>query len=115
MRWAAALDLPAAAPALTPVVAALQCTFHAALKYPAVVRAELRCGRLGRSSLQLACALFEVADAPRPLTRLADVEVAWVWTEAASGAAHPMPPALRQRCEAAHAGAVPQSDRNLAH
>ncbi len=100
MRWAAALDLPAHAPGLAPVVAHLACTYRAALHYPGTVRAELACSRLGRSSLQLECALHLLGpDAAGPV-HVADVSVAWVWTDAATGASHPMPALLRQRCEA---------------
>lgn len=94
MRWAAALDLAAEAPGLVPVVAALQCDYHAALHYPATVRAALRCTRLGRSSLQLLCTLHSVEAA----AHVATATCAWVWTDAATGHSHPMPARLRATC-----------------
>lgn len=103
MRWASALGLPALAPGLASVVAALQCNYHAPLCYPSTVRAELRCTRLGRSSLHLECALHAAENSPAmPEVHVADATVVWVWTDATTGAARPMPPLLRQRCEAAN-------------
>lgn len=94
MRWAAALDLATEAPGLTPVVAALQCDYHAPLQYPATVRADLRCTRVGRSSLQLHCTLLWIESA----IPVATATVAWVWTDAATSQPRPMPARLRATC-----------------
>lgn len=109
MRWASALRLPALAPGLASVVAALQCNYHAPLGYPATVRAELRCTRLGRSSVHLECALHTAENSPATAeVHVADAAVVWVWTDATTGTAHLMPPLLRQRCEAANAAPLTQ-------
>lgn len=100
MQWASALNLAQEAPDRTPVVAAVGCTYHAPVHYPASVHVRVFCTRLGRTSLHLA---FEIGviEAGAAQRRCASACAVWVWVEKESRRPIPMPAALRSLCEAA--------------
>jgi acyl-CoA thioester hydrolase len=97
MRWAASLGLDKSHPALMPVVASLGCSFKAPIGYPATLRVEVGCTRLGRSSMDLA---FSLVDADTRAA-CATATAAWVWVDKASGKPVAIPGPLRALCEAA--------------
>ena len=94
MQWAEALRTSAEAPNLMPVVAKVGCTYHAPIDYPVVVRVEVHCTRVGRSSVDLS---FQIRDARNPERHFATADVVWVWVERSSGRPAPVPECLR-RC-----------------
>jgi len=75
-----------------PVVAKVGCTYHAPIGYPALVRVEVHCTRIGRSSVDL---VFEIRDAARPQRHFATADAVWVWVDKASGKPAPAPECLR--------------------
>lgn len=98
MQWAAALGTAVREPELMPVVAQVGCTFHAPIDYPAVIRVDVHCGRVGRSSVDLA---FAIRDAARPDRHFASASAVWVWVDKATGKSARAPDCLRSFVRAA--------------
>lgn len=92
MQWAEALRASVEAPDLMPVVARVGCTYHAPIEYPALVRVEVRCPRIGRSSVDLE---FVMRDSRNPQRHFATAEAVWVWVERASGKPAAAPECVR--------------------
>jgi len=100
MQWASSLKLEKTAPGLAPVVAALDCTFHTAMRYPSMVHAEIFCTRLGRTSLTLRCELSTQCQISGQEIAAATSNFVWVWTDLSTGSSVPLPHVLREYCEA---------------
>jgi acyl-CoA thioester hydrolase len=83
-----------------PVVARVECTYHAPIGYPAVVRVEVHCTRIGRSSVDL---LFDMRDAADTRRHFAAAKAVWVWVDRSTGRSAPAPECLRRAAAAASA------------
>lgn len=75
-----------------PVLAASELNYRAPTAWPAQLQIELRCTRLGNSSLTLSHRIIDASDA----TRLyCDGQVVMVWMDPTSGKPVPLPPSIR--------------------
>ena len=75
-----------------PVLAASTLQYRRAIEWPASLHVELRCARLGNSSLTLA---HRIVDAGDNAVLYCEGEVVMVWTDPATGKAVPLPDAIR--------------------
>ncbi len=78
-----------------PVLAASALNYRRPIEWPAQLLIELRCTRLGSSSLTLA---HRIGDAEASDRLYADGEVTLVWMDPASGRSVPLPQAIRDAC-----------------
>lgn len=80
-----------------PVLAASTLNYRRPIEWPASLHVELRCTRLGSSSVALAHRILDASDA----THLyCDGEVTLVWMDPASGRSVALPEAIRSACAA---------------
>jgi acyl-CoA thioester hydrolase len=75
-----------------PVLAASQLQYRQPIEWPASLRIELRCERLGNSSLTLAHRIVDIDDANRLYS---DGHVVMVWMNPATGKPVPLPETIR--------------------
>lgn len=100
MQWASELRLEEQAPDRMPMVAAVGCSYHSPVHYPASLRVRVFCARLGRSSLNLTFSI-DVLEAGSVERSCANACAVWVWVDRASRLPVPMPDVLRRLCETA--------------
>jgi acyl-CoA thioester hydrolase len=77
----------------TPVLAASELNYRQPITWPANIHVELRCERIGNSSLTLAYCIVDAGDATRVFS---DGRATMVWTNPATGKSVPLPPAVRE-------------------
>ena len=75
-----------------PVLAASELNYRLPIAWPAMLQVELRCERLGNSSLTLAHRIVDTGD---PARLYSDGRVVLVWMNPASGRPVPLPAAVR--------------------
>ena len=75
-----------------PVMAAVQLNYRRPIEWPAQLRVELFCERLGTSSMTIG---HRIVDAGHPDLLYADGHVVMVWMDPASGKPVPLPDAIR--------------------
>jgi acyl-CoA thioester hydrolase len=75
-----------------PVLAASELQYRRPIEWPASLRIELRCARLGTSSMTIAHRIVDAADANRLYS---DGHVVMVWMNPATGKPVPLPEAIR--------------------
>ncbi|MEO8999332.1 MAG: thioesterase family protein [Rhodanobacter sp.] len=75
-----------------PVLAASELQYRRPIEWPALLRIELRCARLGNSSMTLAHRIVDADDANRLYS---DGHVVMVWMNPATGKPVPLPTAIR--------------------
>jgi acyl-CoA thioester hydrolase len=75
-----------------PVMAAVQLNYRRPIEWPAQLRVELFCERLGTSSMTIGHRLLDAGDHDR---LYADGHVVMVWMDPASGKPVPLPDAIR--------------------
>ena len=92
LQWLGQIPGPWFDDAAMPVLAASEINYRQPIAWPASLHVELRCERLGNSSLTLAHRIVDAADAQRLYS---DGRVVMVWMDPASGRAVPLPPAVR--------------------
>jgi acyl-CoA thioester hydrolase len=77
----------------SPVLAASELNYRQPITWPALLHVELRCARIGSSSLTLAHRIVDASDASRVYS---DGKVVMVWVNAATGKPVPLPPTVRE-------------------
>lgn len=80
-----------------PVLAASEVNYRLPIEWPAQLRVELSCTRLGNSSLTLAHRIVDAVDAERLYS---DGQVVLVWMDPADGKPVPLPQAIRDAAQA---------------
>lgn len=95
LRWFGTLPGPWAADAYSPVLAAIHINYRRQLNWPADVVVELRCERIGRTSLTIA---HRLADAGDPDLVYADGNSVMVWVDPADGKAVALPETVVAAC-----------------
>ncbi|WP_426688483.1 acyl-CoA thioesterase [Rhodanobacter ginsengiterrae] len=75
-----------------PVLAASELQYRRPIPWPAALHVELRCGRLGNSSITIA---HRIVDADNPDRLYSDGHVVMVWMNPATGKPVPLPEAIR--------------------
>ena len=85
-----------------PVLAASTINYRRPIEWPAELRVELRCTRLGNSSMTLAHRIVDAADSQRLYS---DGHVVMVWMNPATGKPVPLPQAIRDAATPPHADA----------
>ena len=93
--WLAGLDGDWKTETLSPVLAASQVNFREQIEWPGQLVVELRCEKLGNSSLTLDHRITS-ADGERLYS---DASVVMVWVNPQSGRPVALPPAVRSACE----------------
>ncbi len=78
-----------------PVLAASTLNYRRPIEWPASLHVELRCIRLGSSSLTLAHRILDAGDAG---CLYCDGEVTLVWMDPSNGRSVPLPQAIRSAC-----------------
>lgn len=81
-----------------PVMAASTINYRRPIAWPGELRVELRCTRLGNSSMTLAHRIVDATDAH---TLYSDGHVVMVWMDPATGSAVPLPEAIRHAAASA--------------
>jgi acyl-CoA thioester hydrolase len=89
--------------AAAPVLAASELNYRIPITWPTDIRVELRCERVGNSSLTLAYRIVDAVDATRVFS---DGRAVMVWTNPATGKPVPLPDSVRTAAGAAHADRV---------
>lgn len=79
-----------------PVLAASELQYRRPIAWPSTVHIELRCTRVGNSSITLAHRIVDAADAD---CLYCDGHVVMVWMSPVSGRAMPLPEAIRRSAE----------------
>lgn len=92
LQWLAQVPGPWFDDAAMPVLAASEINYRQPIAWPASLHVELRCERLGNSSLTLAHRIVDAADAQRLYS---DGRVVVVWMNPATGKPVPLPPVIR--------------------
>jgi acyl-CoA thioester hydrolase len=92
LQWLGQVPGPWFDDAAMPVLAASEINYRQPIAWPASLHVELRCERLGNSSLTLAHRIVDAADAQRLYS---DGRVVVVWMNPATGKPVPLPPAIR--------------------
>ncbi len=92
LQWLS--DVPGAQPddQATPVLVASQLNYRRPINWPAQLRVELACERVGNSSLTIA---HRIIDADHPDQLYCDGSVTMVWINPALGTPVPLPQAIR--------------------
>jgi acyl-CoA thioester hydrolase len=96
LRWFATLTQPWTTAAASPVVAAIHINYRRQLGWPQSLVAELRCERIGRTSLTIAHRLVDAGDRERVF---ADGNTVLVWVEPDSGKAIALPDVIVSACQ----------------
>ena len=79
--------------ASSPVLAASELNYRQPITWPAALHVELRCARIGSSSLTLAHRIVDAGDASRVYS---DGKVVMVWVNPATGKPVPLPSTVRE-------------------
>ena len=96
LRWFATLPGPWTSDAAQPVLAAVHINYRRQLNWPADVRVELYCERIGTTSLTIAHRLFGGGGAD---VLYADGNCVLVWVDAASGKPVSLPAPVLSACQ----------------
>lgn len=94
--WFSRIDGPWFAEDYMPVLAATHVNYRRQLSWPGEVIVELRCERLGNSSLTLTHRILDAVDREKVYS---DGSVVLVWVEAVSGKSVALPEAVRRACQ----------------
>ena len=92
LQWLGQLSGPWLNEAAAPVLASSQINYRQSIAWPAKLQVELRCERLGNSSLTLAHRIVDADDTSRLYS---DGRVVMVWTNPATGKSVPLPESIR--------------------
>ncbi|SFN20271.1 acyl-CoA thioesterase [Dokdonella immobilis] len=92
--WLAGIEGEWKTDAFSPVLAASQVNFREQIEWPGELVVEVRCERIGNSSLTLSHRIMS-ADGERLYS---DASVVMVWVDPASGRPVPLPAAVRAAC-----------------
>jgi len=84
----------------TPVLAASELNYRLPIEWPARLHVQLRCERLGNSSMTMAHRIVDANDANRLYS---DGRVVMVWLNPATGKPVPLPPTIREAATRANA------------
>ena len=98
LHWFAQIKGPWHTSTIAPVVAAVHANYRRQLGWPATLVVELRCERLGNTSLTIA---WRIADANDRDAIYADGNTVMVWIDSASGRPVALPDAVRDACASA--------------
>lgn len=96
LQWLGQIQGPWFDDAAMPVLAASELNYRLPIAWPATLQVELRCERLGNSSLTLAHRIVDAADVQRLYS---DGRVVLVWMNPASGRPVPLPAAVRSAAD----------------
>ena len=97
LQWLESLDGEWLTDTSAPVLANATVNFRRPIAWPATVAVELRCARVGRSSITLTHHIVSAKDAE---ALYSDGQVVMVWVDAEHGKAAELPPAVRKAAEA---------------
>lgn len=97
LQWLGTLPGPWLDSASAPVLAAVQVNYRRPIAWPEQLQVELRCLRLGNTSLTLG---HRIVAAGAANTVYSDGEVVMVWVDRNSGKSAPLPDAVRAACAA---------------
>jgi acyl-CoA thioester hydrolase len=89
--------------AAAPVLAASELNYRIPITWPTDIRVELRCERVGNSSLTLAYRIVDAVDATRVFS---DGRAVMVWTNPSTGKPVVLPDSVRTAAGAVHADRV---------
>ncbi|MER3546338.1 MAG: acyl-CoA thioesterase [Rhodanobacteraceae bacterium] len=78
-----------------PVIAAIEMNYRAPIAWPAAIKVELSCNRIGTSSLTVGHRIIDAADTRK---LYCDGHAVLVWTDPATGQSVPLPQAIRNAC-----------------
>ncbi len=78
-----------------PVIASIVVNYRAPIEWPAAIRVELFCDRIGNSSLTIGHRIVDVGDAGK---LYCDGHAVLVWTDPATGKSVPLPQAIPNAC-----------------
>lgn len=92
LQWLGQLPGPWLDETAAPVLASSQINYRQSITWPANLQIELRCERLGNSSLTLAHRIIDAADASRLYS---DGRVVLVWVNPATGKSVALPESIR--------------------
>ncbi len=92
LQWLAKVPGPWFDDASMPVLAASAINYRLPIAWPASLHIELRCERLGNSSMTIVHRIINAVDATRLYS---DGHVVMVWMNPATGKPVPLPPAIR--------------------
>lgn len=95
LRWFATLPGPWLDAAIAPLLAALQINYRKPIEWPAALAVELRCERIGNTSVTLAHRIVAEHDSS---CVYADGHSVLVWIDRASGKPTALPEMVRQAC-----------------
>ncbi|PKM07957.1 MAG: acyl-CoA thioesterase [Gammaproteobacteria bacterium HGW-Gammaproteobacteria-4] len=98
LQWLGALPGPWLDSTSAPVLAAIQINYRRPIEWPQDLVVELRCLRLGNSSLRLG---HRIVAAGATDTLYSDGEVVMVWIDRASGKSAALPESVRAACAVA--------------
>ena len=96
LQWLGRIKGPWFDDAAMPVLAASELNYRLPIAWPATLQVELRCERLGNSSLTLAHRIVDTGD---PARLYSDGRVVLVWMNPASGRPVPLPAAVRSAAD----------------
>jgi acyl-CoA thioester hydrolase len=92
--WLSGIDGDWKTPAFSPVLAASEVNFRGQIEWPGELVVEVRCEKLGNSSLTLSHRITS-ADGEKLFS---DARIVMVWIEPDSGRPVPLPAAVRKAC-----------------
>ncbi|HEY0196912.1 MAG TPA: thioesterase family protein, partial [Rhodanobacter sp.] len=92
LQWLSHVPGPWFDEASMPVLAASTINYRQPIAWPASLHIELRCDRLGSSSMTISHRIVDATDATRLYS---DGHVVMVWMNPATGKPVPLPPAIR--------------------
>jgi len=101
LQWLGQVPGPWFDEAAVPVLASSQINYRQSIAWPAKLQVELRCERLGNSSLTLAHRIVDAADASRLYS---DGRVVMVWMNPATGKSVSLPESIRLSAATASTG-----------
>ena len=96
LQWLGRINGPWFDDAAMPVLAASELNYRLPIAWPATLQVELRCERLGNSSLTLA---HRIADAGDPGRLYSDGRVVLVWMNPLTGRSVALPAAVRSAAD----------------
>ncbi|MGA9342449.1 MAG: thioesterase family protein [Rhodanobacteraceae bacterium] len=95
LRWLQGVKGPWLSETCMPVVAATNVNYRAQLGWPGDITVQLRCERMGESSLTIGHRIVAAGDTER---LYADGNVVLVWVDPRKGGAVALPDAIRRAC-----------------
>jgi acyl-CoA thioester hydrolase len=101
LQWLSHVPGPWFDEASMPVLAASEINYRQPIAWPASLHIELRCERLGNSSMTIAHRIIDASDATRLYS---DGHVVMVWMNPATGKPVPLPSAIRVAASASATG-----------